>query len=215
VTEPIAPRAYFIVFEGPDGAGKSTQAALLADRLTQIGMPVIRTRQPGGDNVGKQLREILISRHDDGLSAEAELLLMMADRVQCVTQVIKPALAASSHVICDRYADSSIAYQGYGRGINLELIDGLNRFSTLGLVPDLTILLDIDPKIGLGRQAQKTRMELLDLPFHLRVRQGFLDAAQKQPDRYVVIDSTQLDVESVRDAVWKAYEAHYRHCTRA
>jgi dTMP kinase len=136
--------------------------------------------------------------------------MMMADRAQAVEQVILPHLEKGGTVLCDRYTDSSVAYQGYGRQLDLESVDRLNEFATGGLIPDLTFLLDIDPQVGLVRQAERTRMEQEDIAFHERVRQGYLAQAGKHPKRFVVIDAAG-DEENVAAAIWKAYEAHHSH----
>ena len=203
----------FITFEGPEGGGKSTQCALLAKWLSENGERVVTTRQPGGDPVGKKLRAILLNRDEAQLTPEAELLLMMADRSQSVGSVIKPSLDAGCVVICDRYGDSSLAYQGFGRGLPLELVETLNEFSTGGLWPELTLLLDIDPAAGLERQPERTRMEDEGLDFHKRVHQGFLRIAAQHPDRVVRIDATG-SVDEVAERIRNAYEAHHRNRSR-
>ncbi|MDR3707381.1 MAG: dTMP kinase [Capsulimonadaceae bacterium] len=200
----------FITFEGPEGAGKSTQCARLAEWLRARGDDVLTTRQPGGDPVGKRLREILLGGADGDVTDRAELLMMMADRSQSVAKIIRPHLAKGGTVLCDRYADSSLAYQGYGRGIDLEFVSTLNEFAVEGLWPDLTLLLDIDPAEGLARQMARTRMEEEAIDFHRRVHAGFLAIARQNPDRVAVIDADG-SLEEVAERIRIAYEAHHRN----
>lgn len=181
----------FIAFEGGEGAGKSTQEALLAAALTERGHHVVRTREPGGTPAGERIREILLSPEFDGLNARAEALLFAAARGEHVARVIRPALDRGDVVICDRYLDSSVAYQGYGRELGVETIRQLSLWATDDLVPDLTIVLDIDPAIGLSRLENPDRMEAEPIEFHRAVRAGFLDLASKDPDRYLVLPADQ------------------------
>lgn len=187
----------FISFEGPEGAGKSTQLARLKQRLEQVGQPHVLTREPGGTALGTRVREVLL---DPALEIDPlpEFLLYSASRAQLVSRVIRPALARGEWVLCDRYFDSSLAYQGYGRGLALELLRQVTQEATGGLTPDLTFLLDLDPALGLARAAargQMDRLEGADLNFHRRVRQGFLELVQQQPQRFVVLDATQTPDE--------------------
>ena len=167
----------FITFEGVEGAGKSTQIRLLAERFRATGdAHVLLTREPGDGPLGAQLRNLVLAPPDGvEISAWAELFIMLADRAQHVTAAIRPALGAGSYVLCDRYGDSSVAYQGYGRGLDVACIEELNARATGGLVPDLTVLLDLDSAVGLARQKERNRMEAEELAFHQRVRQGFLE----------------------------------------
>lgn len=181
----------FIAFEGGEGAGKSTQEALLAAALTERGHHVVRTREPGGTPAGERIRDILLSPEFDGLNARAEALLFAAARGEHVARIIRPALDRGDVVICDRYLDSSVAYQGYGRELGIETIRNLSLWATDDLVPDLTIVLDIDPAIGLSRLANPDRMEAEPIEFHRAVRAGFLDLASKDPDRYLVLSADQ------------------------
>src|SRR5579884_2971410 len=158
-------RPHFITFEGPEGGGKSTQCRRLADRLRAECENVLITRQPGGDPLGERLRALLLDPAGIPIAPGAEVLMMMADRAQSVEQVIRPHLAAGGVVLCDRYTDSSVAYQGYGRRIVIASVEWLNYFATGGLTPDITFLLDIDPQAGLSRQAERTRMENEDIAF--------------------------------------------------
>ena len=181
----------FIAFEGGEGAGKSTQEALLADALANAGYQVVRTREPGGTPAGERIREILLSPQFDGLDARAEALLFAAARGEHAARIIRPALERGDVVVCDRYLDSSVAYQGYGRDLGVQTIRDLSLWATNDLVPDLTIVLDIDPAIGLSRVANPDRMEAEPIEFHRAVRAGFLDLASKQPDRYLVLAADQ------------------------
>lgn len=178
----------FITFEGPEGAGKTTQIALLSEALRQEGQTVTVTREPGGDAVAETVRRLVLSKE---MTPRAELLLFLAARAQNVDRVVKPNLAAGAVVLCDRFIDSSIAYQGYARGIGRDAVYQLNAFAIDGLLPDLTILLDLPPEIGLARQTDRNRMEAEALDFHERVRQGFLLEAQNSPKRFCVLDATQ------------------------
>lgn len=181
----------FIVFEGGEGAGKSTQERLLAEHLLAQGCHVQRSREPGGTLAAERIREILLDPASAGLDPRAEALLFAAARGDHVAQVIRPALQAGAIVICDRYLDSSVAYQGYGRQMDPNRIRELSLWATAGLTADLTIILDIDPRQGLARVANPDRLEAEPLEYHDRVRNGFLAIAAAQPERYVVMDATQ------------------------
>lgn len=182
--------ALFITFEGPEGAGKTTQIRQLETELQALGHDVVRTREPGGDRVGEKVRELLL--HGD-MGAEAELLLFAAARAQNVREVVRPALASGKVVLCDRFTDSTIAYQGYARNLPLDLIRQVNTFATGGLIPHRTFLLDLPPAVGLSRQDpdKQNRLDREDLTFHERVRQGFLDVAAAEPERIRVVDASQ------------------------
>jgi len=180
----------FITFEGGEGSGKSTQSELLARSLTASGRHVLRLREPGGTDLGESLRELLLHRRAD-MSSEAELLLFLAARAELVRSVIRPALDDGTIVICDRFADSTFAYQGYGRGLDLERLRQLNDWATGGLVPDLTVLLDLPVVAGLQRKHTETDVfQLEDVEFHQRVRQGYLALARSEPSRWLVTDGT-------------------------
>ena len=189
-------RGKFIAFCGGEGAGKSTQIGLLAEHLGSRGHDVLVTREPGGTEEGQELRRLLLT---PGVvwSAMAETLLMVADRVQHIGRSIEPALAAGRHVISDRYALSTLAYQGAARGVPVSFIRALHTQACGDLWPDLTIILDIDPRTGIGRSkrrlaaaaSEETRFEALDLAFHERVRAGFLELAPTLPGRHAVIDA--------------------------
>lgn len=184
----------FISFEGPDGSGKTTQLAPLADFLTQLGYQVLITREPGGTAIGDQIRQVLADLKNTGMHPRSETLLFLAARAQLVEQVIKPHLAQGYIVLCDRYADSTMAYQGYGHQNDLDQIRSLIDFATGGLKPDLTLLLDVGAEAGLKRKAEGSEWNRLDaysLEFHQRVRQGYAELAQAEPGRWVVIDADQ------------------------
>jgi len=181
-----------VAFEGGEGAGKSTQSRLLADWVRGRGHEVVLTREPGGTAVGRQLRATLLDPASGELSARAEALLYAADRAEHVATVIRPALARGAVVVTDRFVDSSLAYQGAGRSLPAEQVAQLSRWATGGLVPDLTVVLDLPPETGLGRSVGPTdRLEAEPAHFHERVRGEFLRLARADPDRYLVIDAAQ------------------------
>jgi dTMP kinase len=190
----------FIAFEGGEGSGKSTQIALLADWLTGQGQPVFATHEPGATSVGKAIRALLLET-DEPITPRSEALLFAADRAHHVETEIRPKLAAGQHVLCDRYVDSSIAYQGTGRTLSTAEVARLSRWATEGLLPDLTVLLDIDPRIGLARAGGRAgetgpdRLEREQLAFHERVRAGFRELAGRAPERYLVLDGSRPAIE--------------------
>jgi dTMP kinase len=189
----------FITLEGPEGAGKTLQAERLATALRARGSTVLLTREPGGTRLGDELRTVLLARDTGVIEPRTDALLFNAARAQLVGEVIHPALEAGATVVCARFADSTLAYQGYGAGVPLDQLRMLARIATQGLVPDLTLLLDIDPTIGLGRKADadRTRFENdFDADFHARVRAGFLELAKSEPSRFRVIDASR-SVEAV------------------
>lgn len=198
----------FITFEGPEGSGKSSQIRLLADFLRKRGEDVLVTREPGGTAVGDQIRACLHDVANTGIMAVTEFLLFSASRAQLVRQVIRPALAAGRIVLCDRYADSTIAYQGYGRKLDREILGQITAFATGGLQPDLTLLLDIEVEKGLARRRQNaeemTRLDLETIAFHRRVREGYHALAAANPGRWVVIEADEgvtAVQAAIRDAV--------------
>jgi len=206
-----AGRGSFITIEGPEGAGKTTQAAALARHLEARGIDVHLTREPGGTSLAERIREVLLARTAPGATSDplTDALLFNAARRQLVTEVIEPALEAGRTVVCARYADSTIAYQGYGAGVDLGRLRDLAAIATDRLNPDLTILLDLPPDEGLARKAPDdvTRFEAeFDLGFHRRVRSGFLALAEAEPERFVVIDARRSASE-VADAVASAVDA--------
>lgn len=187
----MSPRGVFITFEGGEGSGKSTQIGRLARRLEAAGLVVRVLREPGGTRVGEGVRTLLLDPAHSELDSTAELLLYEASRAQLVADVIEPALADGEIVLCDRFTDSTTAYQGYGRGLPLERVRDLNSIATFGLVPDRTIVLDVDPTKGVERATRHStdRLESEAAEFHLAVRQGFLAIAAAEPDRVRVIDA--------------------------
>jgi dTMP kinase len=212
VTRPVAPvRGRFITFEGPEGAGKTTQAALLEAALRARGIPTISTREPGGTALGERVRELLLDPASGGAAPADQLvdaLLFNAARRQLVTEVIEPALTAGTTVVCARFADSTRAYQGYGGGVPLDELVRLEVVATGGLMPDRTILLDLPVEAGLRRKApdDRTRYETaFDLSFHQRVRNGFLAMAVAEPTRFVVVDA-RGDTDDVAARVLRAVE---------
>lgn len=186
-------RGRFIVFEGGEGAGKSTQVVRLAEHLTDQAHEVIVTREPGGTPGAEAIRALVLDPAHAGLDPRAEAMLFAAARAEHVAALIEPSLAAGKTVICDRFIDSSVAYQGLGRHLGAERIRELSAWATNGLSADLTIVLDIDPVLGLTRAGQVSaspdRMESEDISFHEMVREAFLDAASQHPTRYAVIDA--------------------------
>jgi len=184
----------FVTFEGIEGSGKSTHVRQLAVALRAAGHDVVETREPGGTALGQTLRDLLLAPSSTPLEPTAELMLYCADRAQHVAQLIRPALAAGRIVLCDRFSDSTIAYQGYGRGLDLELVRSLDARARGGLEPDLTFVLDCPPEAGLARVHKRSgvgdRFEQEALAFHEAVRRGFHALAAAEPARYRVIDST-------------------------
>lgn len=180
---------YFVVFEGGEGAGKSTQEALLADALRERGLTVTQTREPGGTPAGEAIRHVVLSPEFTGLDVRAEALLFAAARGEHADKVIRPALERGDVVICDRYLDSSVAYQGFARGLGPKRIRDLSLWATQELVPDLTIVLDIDPVEGLARFEERDRLEAEPMEYHQQVRAAFLAMAEEQPDRYLVLNA--------------------------
>ena len=184
-------KGLFITFEGADGCGKTTQIKLLDEYLRSKGYKTLLTREPGSIGLGIKLREILLN-YDGEISPTCESFLFLADRAQHIDCIIKPALDDGIVVLCDRHTDSTVAYQGYGRGIDLEQIHYLNKIATGNLKPDLTIVLDVDIETSLARVGtEKDRMESAGAEFFERVRQGFLEIAKQEPHRVKIVDSTQ------------------------
>ena len=185
----------FITFEGIEGSGKTTQIRLLMDWLKARETPVLLTREPGGTNIGEQIRGALLNPDNTEMTPEAEILLFSAARAQLVRQVIRPHLDAGWVVICDRFADSTFAYQGYGHGLPMDDLMAITQFATGGLWPDLTIYLDLDVETGLQRKAatpeEWNRMEAQAVAFHQRVRQGYLALAAQNPGRWLTLDANQ------------------------
>ncbi len=189
----------FITFEGPDGSGKTTQIKLLAGHLQALGRDVLVTREPGGTSIGDQIRVVLHDVKNAEMACETEFLLYSASRAQLVRQVVKPHLMRGGVVLCDRFADSSMAYQGYGRELDLAAVRLITRFATEGLAPDLTVYLDLPVEVGIERKqvahaaeaGEWNRLDQQSIEFHRRVRRGYLQMAQADPGRWLVIDAVQ------------------------
>jgi len=189
-------KGLFITFEGIDGCGKSTQLNLLAEYLQSKGFEIIVTREPGAIGLGEKLREILLN-YDGEVSSNCEAFLFLADRAQHIDTLVKPAIESGKIVLCDRHTDSTIAYQGYGRGVDLKQIKMLNELATSGLKPNLTFIFDIDMETSQARVGKnKDRMESAGLEFHKKVRQGYLEIAKSEPDRVKVL-SGQDSLENI------------------
>lgn len=204
-------RGRLITFEGPEGAGKSTQATMLIAKLEARGIEVVYAREPGGTKLGEAIRGILqYNAADEDPCAESEVLLFEASRAQLVRQVIQPALDRGAWVICDRFADSTTAYQGFGRGFPVELMETINQFAIGTAVPDMTILLDVNVSLGLQRCAKRQvgqkmkydRIESEALEFHERVRQGYLELARRFPKRFRQVDAMRL-AEPIAAEIWE------------
>jgi len=199
----------FITFEGPEGSGKTTQLTRAYDYLRARGLPVIQTREPGGTPVADRIRAVLLDAENSVLTPMAELLLYAAARAQHVAEKIRPALERGEIVLCDRFADSTWAYQGYARGLGVELVSQINKLATNGLEPDLTLLFDLSVEIGLARARSRAdtlapdkredRFEREDIAFHRRLREGYLKLAEMYPSRFRVIDAS-----GDADAVWQS-----------
>lgn len=195
----------FITFEGSEGCGKSTQAKALWKKLSRIGIPTELTHEPGGTALGNALRHMLLNKKNQNtISPEAELLLFATSRIQLVNEVIRPKLQEGKVVICDRFADSTAAYQGYGRGMDLTIIKAINELATNNVRPNLTILLDIPAQKGLRRKEpkKKDRFETEKIAFHDRVRDGYLKLASEEPKRWLVIDAT-LPKAKISKIIWE------------
>ena len=204
----------FLTLEGPEGAGKTTQGRLLAEHLTQAGHDVLHVREPGGTTIGERLRALLLDPRSAEMDARTEMLLFAASRAQLVAEVIAPALARGGLVLCDRYVDASLAYQGVGRGLGIEIVRSVNAVATRGLRPDLTLLLDIDAATGLrrARAAEERggdRIEREAVAFHENVREGFLSLARNEPQRITVIDA-EGSVAAVQHEIRRTVNAFLR-----
>ena len=183
----------FITFEGPDGSGKTTQMNMLIPVLESQGADIIRTREPGGTEIGDQIRSVIMDMKNKSMHPRAEILLFCASRAQLVEELIRPSIAAGKIILCDRYADSTMAYQGYGHGLDKEALSQLLDFATGRLKPDLTLLFDIPSESGLRRRQANhdewNRMDDYALQFHEKVRNGYLEMAEKEPERWIVINA--------------------------
>ncbi len=203
----MAYKGKFITFEGSEGCGKSTQSKLLLDHLTAKGVAAKLIREPGGVAISEKVRAILLDRKNTAMNKECETLLYMAARAQLVEEVIRPELAAGTILVCDRFLDSTVAYQGYGCGVPVDAIKGIGLFATKGLGPDLTFFLDLSAEEGLARRGtERDRIELRSLEYHARVREGYHAIARSEPGRVVVIDARRSiaeNFEAIRGAVEK------------
>jgi dTMP kinase len=204
--------AMFITLEGPEGSGKTSHIPALVEFLQGKGYNVFPTREPGGTSIGEQIREVIHNLNNVEMKPRTETLLYQAARAQIVDEVIRPRLAAGEIVISDRYYDSTIAYQGYGHQQDLAQVRALVRFATGGLVPDLTILLDVDVELGLQRKTRNgsewNRLDAYTLDFHQRVRSGYLNMVKQEPERWVVIDAGkdwQTVQEELRETILKRF----------
>jgi dTMP kinase len=192
-------RGFFITLEGGEGSGKTTQLRALLTHLRSTEREVVETRDPGGTSIGNQIRNLLLDGENARMDPLTELLLYEASRAQLVQEIVRPALEAGRIVVCDRFTDSTVAYQGYGRGLDLDLIARLNELATRGIQPDLTCLLDLDPTVGLERvssrlaapRSRRDRLENEALAFHERVRHGYRTLAATEPERVILLDATQ------------------------
>lgn len=197
----------FITLEGPEGSGKTSQLPALAEFLRGAGYDIIVTREPGGTAVGDQIRAVLMNLKNQSIVPRTEILLFLAARAQHVEELIRPALAAGKVVLCDRYGDSTLAYQGFGHRTDLKTLQTLLDFSTGGLKPDLTLLVDVPVEVGMARKransSEWNRLDAYDLAFHERVRQGYFALAEAEPDRWVIIDATE-EKEKVQVALRRA-----------
>ena len=196
--------ALFITFEGGEGSGKTVQTRALYRRLSKLAIPALLTQEPGGTSLGEKLARWLKWTQDTGISPLTELLMFNASRAQLVEEVIQPNLKSGKVVICDRYADSTTAYQSYGRGLDLEMVKAINNTATQGLKPSLIVLLDIPVKEGLARKGAKRhdRFEREGIAFHQRVREGYLKMAASDPERWLVVDASQSKAK-IKKIIWR------------
>lgn len=191
-------RGKFITFEGCEGCGKSTQVRLFNEYLAKKGIPHIFTREPGGEKISEEIRRILLDANNAEMTSECEALLYAASRVQHLNDRVEPALAAGKIVVCDRYVDSSLAYQGYGRGLGVEFVSGVNAYALQNYMPDVTIFIDLSPEAAFKRKHgadENDRLEQAGMPFHQRVYDGFKQLAAAYPNRYVCVDGNQTPDE--------------------
>lgn len=207
----------FVTFEGPDGSGKSTQARLLAAALRARGHAVVETREPGGTLVGERIRDILLHPSGPPITQLTEALLLNASRAQLLAEVIVPALGRGEIVLCDRYADSTLAYQAYGRGMDEEVIRDLQAIATNGVLPNLTVYVDIEPETGQARTAARgaqNRLDGLDIDFHRRVRAGYRALAAAEPERWLVVDGNDSP-EDIHRAILQRVDRVLKEVTNA
>ncbi|SES43677.1 dTMP kinase [Psychrobacillus sp. OK032] len=200
-------RGYFITSEGPEGAGKTTVMNLLGDQLKQEGYDVVMTREPGGIMISEKIRNIILDNEHTMMESRTEALLYAAARRQHLVEIVQPAIEAGKIVICDRFIDSSLAYQGFARGIGVEEILAINKFAIGNIMPNKTILFDIDPSVGLARinaheNREKNRLDVESLTFHEKVREGYLSLVDQYPERIEVIDASR-SIDAVLEDVYK------------
>jgi dTMP kinase len=206
-TQDLTPnRGRFITLEGPEGGGKTTLAPLLVEHLRERGFEVVACAEPGGGPIPQAIRALLLNPERTEMAPRTELLLFLAARAQLIHETIAPALAAGRIVVSDRYSDSTLAYQAHAGGLPVEEVEAAIDFATGGLWPDLTLLLDVPPEVGLGRQTDRNRMENKGLEFHRRVREGFLAQWRRHPDRIRLIDAAR-ELEAVRAELFRQVEA--------
>ena len=206
----------FITFEGIEGSGKSTQISLLADYLSDRGIPFVSTREPGGSDIGKKIRKLLLGTENSDITSRTELLLYAADRAQHMEQVVLPSLDIGKIVLCDRFSDATIAYQGYGRGLDLKLIDSLNSLATGGVSPDLTYLIDCPVETGISRALRRGETEGSDemrfekeaLSFHQKVREGYRMLWKNEPSRVKLLDGTMAP-QDIQKSIIKLFLQKY------
>jgi len=200
--------ALFITFEGGEGSGKSSQARTLYRKLLRLGIPAVLTHEPGGTVSGERITRLLKWSKNTNISPLTELLLFNASRAQLINDVIKPGLAEGKVIICDRFTDSTVSYQSYGRGLDPALVKRINDTAVQGIKPGLTVLMDLPVEEGLARKKDEKhdRFEMEHFDFHQKVRKGYLSLAAQEPDRFLVIDATQVKAK-VRDIIWKKVES--------
>ena len=192
------PQGFFITFEGIEGSGKSTQLQMLADFLNEKKIPIIVTREPGGTKLGQEIRKLLLHSKDFNFSQKTEIFLYAADRTQHINEVVLPALKENKIILCDRFIDSTVAYQGYARGLPLDFVENMNSKACDGLKPDLTFLVDCPVEVGLKRVGLRSKEKKIEIDrfekesvlFHQKVRDGYLSIAKKEPNRFVTLDGT-------------------------
>ena len=194
---------HFITFEGIDGSGKSTQAKILVEKLQSLNIETLFLREPGGTSISEEIRSVLLNNREDEMSSRSEALLMCASRAQLTKDIISPALKAGKWIIADRYADSTLAYQGGGRGLNLDWLIKLNQFATYGIEPNLTFYIDIEPEVGFQRRKGLSfdRIESAGLDFQNDIRQKYLEIVDNFGDRCVIIDGN-LSVDEISNYIW-------------
>ena len=196
----------FITLEGPEGSGKTSAIKSVKTELEKLGYEIVMTREPGGTDISEQIRNVILNRSNTKMDPITEALLYAASRRQHLVEKIWPSIKEGKLVICDRYLDSSLAYQGYAREIGVEKILGINEYATEGTFPSLTLLFDVTPEVGLARisansKREVNRLDLEKISFHKKVRQGYLELAKKYPDRYVIIDASQPQAKVAEDAL--------------